>query len=492
MKQKAVAVLDVGKTNKKFRLFGRGFTMLRDVRINTQSRDLNGIDVEDSPALLAWFQERLKEATPDFDIKAIAITTHGATAVLLDENGALAHPVISYTADKGLEVQDEFYDVYGTREELHRVTCTADVGFANLGKMLYLVKTRLPEVWARCKHALFYDSYFGYELTGHMGLEHTYLGNHTYLWNFAGKDWSSVGRDLRADQLFPKNAARSWECLGVVKPEIAQACGLSENCKVTYGIHDSNANYLPYIALGYDNFLLNSSGTWCVLMTPAHQPFLTDTEIAAKVFFNLDAFGRPVKTSIFPAGMEYDTFRSFTELPDKATTGIVRDVIAKEELFVVPGVVPDSSAYIGAISRIVNGGQVDTVADLKKKGGTPMTPLGQAYNGAVNLSLALATREALNKLSLPKGTTVFIEGGFANNIVYCELLATLCPDLSFALTNIKEGTSFGAAMTAWMCAEGLSLDEIGKEISIETRPISRQDYGDMDSYLKIFDELVKA
>jgi len=480
--------LDVGKTNKKVRLYGRGFEVLGEQRTTVEAKDLDGLEVEDTEALLGWFREALGKLAREAEIRAVAVTTHGATFALLGEDGRLAHPVISYTAEQGAEVQEEFYETFGDRETLHRATCTADVGFANMAKVLYLVKTRRPEAYAKVRHALFYGPYLGYELTGRMGGEPTYVGNHTYFWNFAEKTWSAVARELGADRFFPAPTANSWECLGVVKPELAAACGLPEDCKVTLGIHDSNANLLPYLAQGYANFMLNSTGTWCVLMRPSETHGLTDAEVDAKVFFNLDALGRPVKTAIFPAGMEYDTFCAFTELEDASDAATVRKVVEERALFVIPGVLPDASAFPGATPRVVSGDEVWTL-DALRDGGTPLTGLGPAYHGALNIALALATRKMLAACGVAQGTTVFIEGGFANNAVYCELLATLCPGQTFALTDVKEGTSFGAALTAWMAAEGLSLEAIGQEFAIGTNEVPARDFGDLATYEAAFNRL---
>ena len=48
------------------------------------------------------------------------------------------------------------------------------------------------------------------------------------------------------------------------------------------GIHDSNANFLPYLAKGYANCILNSTGTWCVAMQSGSARRLTDEEIRAQ------------------------------------------------------------------------------------------------------------------------------------------------------------------------------------------------------------------
>lgn len=490
MKPSAVAVLDVGKTNKKVSLYDRQFKVLAEERTTVEPKEVDGLEIEDTDTLLDWFRSALRKLSEDAEIRAIAITTHGATVALLNEDGKLAHPVISYTAAKGADVQEEFYDAFGDRASLHKSACAPDVGFANVGKVLYYVKTRLPEVWANCRHALFYTSYLGYELTGNMGIEPTYLGNHSYLWNFAEKTWSPVARELGADKLFPEKLASPWDCLGPVKAELAAECGIPEDCKVTFGIHDSNANFLPYLAQGYANFMLNSTGTWCVLMRTSETLSLTDEEIEAKVFFNLDAIGRPVRTCIFPAGMEYDTFKGFTTLDDQCNVDTVRGVVESKDLFVVPGVMPGASAFPGAAPRVVHGDTVYPLDNLQDQGGAPLTSLGQAYYAALNLSLAFATRKMLASCGAEKRTTVFIEGGFAKNQSYCAILATLCPEQTFALTNVKEGTSFGAALTGWMLAEDLSLEQIGKEFTIETTEIPARDFGDMRGYEDAFRRLL--
>jgi len=119
-----------------------------------------------------------------------------------------------------------------------------------------------------------------------------------------------------------------------------------------------------------------------------------------------------------------------------------------------------------------------------------MTSLGQQYYAALDMSLALATRQALQRVGATQGTQIFIEGGFANNPSYCALLAALLPDCTIALTNMKEGTSFGAALTGWMLAEGLDLDAIGNEFTIETKQIPCQDFGDLAAYEEAFTGLL--
>ena len=487
MKTPAIAVLDVGKTNKKVTLYDRGFQMLAAERCAIETRDWNGIEVEDTDRLLTWFRGALKTLAAEHAIRAVAITAHGATFTLLNEAGELALPVISYTCARGAEVQEEFYEVFGSKEDLHRKTGTPDIGFCNMAKVLYFVKTRLPESWAQCKHGLFYGPFLGHALTGKRGLEPTFPGNHTYFWDYEAQSWSDVGRQLGADRLFGEPMSKSWDSLGVVKPELVVECGLPADCKVTLGIHDSNANYLPYLAKGYDDFLLNSTGTWAVMMRSAEAPRLSEEEIAAKVFFNQDAFGRPVRTSLITLGMDYDTLSRFSALKDRPDVDAARSVVAERQLFVVPGVIESATAFPGVAPRVVQGDREHFLDALERDGGTPFTGLGAKYFEALNLGLALATAKMLANCGIVEGTTIFIEGGFAKNASYCEFLAALCPQQRFALTNVPEGTSFGAAITGWMLAEGKALEDIGKEFEIEAIPVKPRDLDGLDAYRAAFE-----
>ncbi|HQH66849.1 MAG TPA: FGGY family carbohydrate kinase [Candidatus Hydrogenedentes bacterium] len=486
MKTRAVAVLDVGKTNKKIRLYDRRFQPLAEERTGFDARMKDGLEIEPTEELLAWFKKAMAGLGKTYDIRAIVVCAHGATLAMLDANGTLAYPVISYTSEKGAEIEQEFYDTFGAPEELHYDTCTPNVGFANCGKALFYVFKRMPELWDKVDTVLFYNSYLGYELTGNYSMEPTYLGNHNYLWNFFDGTWSQVAIRMGAHTRFPDKMGNPWDSLGTVKPELAKACNLPEDCLVTLGIHDSNANFLPYLAKGYEKFILNSTGTWCVLMSQAPTPILTETEVKSKVFYNLDAFNRPLKTVIFPGGMEYEKFGALTSVKDESSVDGVRKVIAERRSFVVPGVMPAASAFPGVDAKVVAGGEVRLYEELEAAGGEPYSYLGQEYYAALNVSLALATRQLLERCGGEKGTAVFIEGGFANNKRYCELLAALCPDYTIALTNQAEGTAFGAALTAWMLADGLDLTSIGKEFEIETTPITPPDFGDLRGYWQAF------
>jgi L-fuculokinase len=473
MKPQTVLVLDIGKTNKKAAVYDRGFRVVAEERIALDTAKWNGLEVEQTDAILAWFRDQLRGFARDFDIRAISISGHGATLALLDERGDLALPVLSYTSPVDAAFHEEFYREYGSRAALHRATASPDLGFVNMAKMLHYVKTRLPERWAACRRGLFYPQFFAHALTGGYALEPTYVGNHSYLWDYARKDWSEVARRLGADKLFGGPMRAPWDVLGPLRDDWMRDCGIGAQCRVLIGIHDSNANLLPYLARGESQFLLNSTGTWCVLMQPSTSSVLSEDQAAAGLFFNQSAYGGPVLTGLLPAGMEYEAFAKLAPFADAQDETSLARVIADRDLFLIPGTLPDVPVFPGARPGLVVGNRRFSLDELMSGAASGVIgTLRQRYFAALNLALALATKRALAHVDAPRKTRAYIEGGFASNFLYCRLVATLCPRFDWSLTPAKEGTAFGAALCGWSAADDTDPRELSTRYSISTRAVA--------------------
>lgn len=485
MPEPVVAVFDVGKTNKKLAAYSPTFDVLDEHRASIETREWRDLEVEDTDAILDWLKGGLSALADRFDVRAIAISGHGATLALLDDAGDLALPVISYTSERGADVQDEFYETYGSADALHRATATADIGFANMAKVLHLAKTRHAEEWERANRGLFWGPFFAHALTGQYALEPTFPGNHTYLWDYAKGTWSEVAERLGADELFGGEMRRPWDAAGTVSQSWSTECGLQADCPVTVGIHDSNANLLPYFARQSGEFVLLSTGTWNVTMLPGGSRSLSDEEIERRVFFNQDALARPVRTSLMTAGLDYDTYCEFTKETDEQDLAALARVIERAELFVIPGVMPGASAFPNAAPRAVLGSE-SWELDALRRGARRFDDLGQEYVAAINAGLAIATAEGLAALDLSPGCNVFIEGGFAKNRVFCAALAGLCPQLNVAVSAETEGTSLGAAMMGWMLAEGADLATVGERYGASSETVSSTNMDELARYRKRF------
>jgi L-fuculokinase len=496
---KAIAVIDIGMTNKKVAVYDRELRMLDSISRTFEPIREEGLEIHDLAGMEAWFLSSLAAFGKRYPIGAIAVTTHGATMVCVGEDGNCCAPCVYYTHEPGADFQERFYKLVGDRRELQASTGTPPLSaMINPSKGLFFLKERFPEAFARSRIVLNYPQYWGYRLTRKTGVEGTYTGCHSYLWNWKKGCYSSVADDLGITDKMPFPLRDSWDILGMITDDIALRTGLSRDTVVTMGIHDSNASLLPHLAKrkGRD-FILNSTGTWCVLMHPQETFGFKDDELGKIVFFNRSAYNKPVKTAIFLGGMEYEAWTQAiaaacgqsagAKLPEPEA-GDYRAVVAAADAFILPELVPGSGQFPGSMPSVVQGGRRYSLADIQAAREVP--PLlrdGRKALAALNLSLAIQTLVALERSGLGSDTEVFTEGGFRKNAGYNALLATALGGSAAAgrayLTDISEATSFGAAMTAAAALEGVNPDALGDRFDIEYKTVRPMEaLGDLDGY----------
>ncbi|MEM1852733.1 MAG: FGGY family carbohydrate kinase [Thermofilaceae archaeon] len=432
MPDRLIAVLDVGKTNKKFTVYTEQLQPLFSTSTRIGEISVEGILCDDAEAIVRWARAALAEWAGR--VSAIAVTTHGATLALLDERGELAMPVVSYNHEVGEEVKSEFYARFGSPEELYIRTGTPPLGqLLNAGVQLFWISTRFPDRYRRARKLLFLPQYIVHALSNLEAAELTSIGCHTYLWDLVDSRWSSVAEGLDAHSLSP--GIRSvWEPLGRLRGAV-----------VTPGIHDSNAALLPYLAVEREEFVLASTGTWCVLMYPG-APFAPEpVDMSRDILYYVDAYGRPVKAARFKIGFEFDYYvedirRRFGAEPLKIALdeSLAVEVLKEARAFYVPTLTPGTGQFPRSKGRLV---------------GDPGDAVRAYYY--LNLSLAVQTWYALNLLTDGKGVKVYVQGGFARNDVYLSYLSTLLRNCEIVRAENPEATSLGAAVTALCALEGV-------------------------------------
>jgi L-fuculokinase len=477
--EKAIAVIDIGMTNKKIALFDGKLRMLDSSSRGFAPVMVDGIPAHDLAGMEEWFLDELAKYGANHPIAAIAVTTHGATMACVGADGNSCAPCFCYTHEPGPDFQERFYRMAGDKRELQLSTGTPPLSaMINPAKGIFFLKERYPEALARSRVLLNYPQYWGYRLTGAIGAEGTYSGCHSYLWDWQAGTYSSVADKLGIRELLPFPLRGSFETLGAIKPEIAKRTGLSPDTIVTMGIHDSNASLLPHLAKreGRD-FVLNSTGTWCVLMHPQKDYGYAAEELGKIVYFNRSAYGDPVKTAIFLGGMEYEAWsRTISELgaakalgePDPET---YRSVLESASEFILPEFVPGSGQFPGSLPRAVQDGREYALADIQA--GMPAPPFlldGKRARALLNISLAFQTQVAFGRSGGREGTDIVTEGGFRKNSGYNALLAA-APGSRVYLTDIQEATSLGAAMTAVAALEGVTPRALADRFDVEYKAV---------------------
>jgi len=472
-------VLDVGKTNKKLLVYDEAMRPAHQEMTGLPADEGGPVHFERTAETAEWFLGRLAAAAKRFDIGAISVTTHGATYAALDERGGLAFPVIAYTTDPGADFSRRFYDRFGAARALHRELATPDLGaLVNVAKGIAFAQETYPREFARARHLLLYPQYFAFLLTGRVSAETTYAGCHTYLYDLRARDWSRVADGLGVRSLLPP-IGRPGDVRGTVTPEIAARTGLASDTKVLCGIHDSNASLLPLLLVNDDPFVLNSTGTWCVAMSPSAGGELTDAELDAGVFYNCSAFGEPVKTSLFMGGAEHqqwwEAIRARTgaaEIPpyDPARCAAI---LRAADRFILPGILPGAGPYPRSVSRLVG----PDGTDLPRAAVAGAAPLpawfrdpADAY-ALLSCSLAVQTAAQLAGAGVRDGMPIYIEGGFRKNDAYKALLASAYPGSPLYDTDLKEATAAGAAWLARAALTGCDPRALRGEVRIDSTPI---------------------
>ena len=471
----AITVFDIGKTNKKLIVFDEDLKPLFEDKTRIGEVVKNGILCDDAERIVAWMKSSFHNVLKRYDVKALAVTTHGATVTYLS-GGKLGFPIVSYNHDIDEKIRRMFYEEFGDPFSLYSITGTPPWGrLLNVGVQIYWFKKSYPEKFAETDTMLFFPQYLTYELSGIKSCEVTSSGCHTYLFDLRKKWWSLVAEGLEVDQRFPE-FTEVWRPIGELSIDGSEIA-------VTPGIHDSNASILPYVARGRE-FVFASTGTWCVFMNPYSGFNPRREHLEQNILYYADPFSRPVKSLIFPGGYEHDHYVKLIEekfgvspLGISPSLEVIEEILKRRRDFITPGLVEKSGRFPYSKPRIIG--------DLFFK--DPR----YAYH-VLNLSLAIQSYAAVESISEEKKLDVIVQGGFANNEIYLLILSALLPDSKVLRSGFSETTGLGAALCAKCALEGLKPEDIEVEIPVEEVPKSMIDQDKLSQYVEEFMSVVTS
>ena len=415
-----IAVIDIGKTNAKLVLVHS--ETLAEIAVVT--RPNTAIDAPPWPHFdVDGHWEFLLDGLAAFHIShgigAISVTTHGACAALIGEDGGLAAPILDYEHDG----PDNLADSYDALRPAFAETGSPRLSMGlNLGAQLHWQFTTDPTLQARTRAIVTYPQYWGYRLTGQLACDMSSLGCHTDLWNPYNAEFSTLVETLGlAGKIAP--ARKSADVLGTLLPQIAQRTGLPLATPVMCGIHDSNASLLPHILERATPFSVVSTGTWVIAMTVGGSVTTLDPERDALI--NVSAMGAPVPSARFMGGREFEIMlQGNAALFDKAHM----QEVAQNGPMLRPAVVPDSGPFRGRTYDWIG---------LEPVLGSPQRSV------AVGFYLALMTSECLSVTD--HNGVIVLEGPFARNEAFCAMLAAATGCLVETAKGVT-GTSKGAAL----------------------------------------------
>jgi sugar (pentulose or hexulose) kinase len=199
---------------------------------------------------------------------------------------------------------------------------------------------------------------------------------------------------------------------------------------VLAGVHDSNANYLRYLAGGQKKFTLLSTGTWII-------GFDTETGLASLIeekdtVSNTDVFGNRVGSGRFFGGREFEIVSGGAS-GDMASLAAVQDLIATATF-----ALPSFSDGGGPVPRTGERGRI--------VGAPPRTPEQKA--SLASRYCALMVAECL--AALGSKHDIIVDGPFSRTLVFLQVLAQLRQGQRVLASDLRDGTTAGAACLALM------------------------------------------
>ena len=493
-----IAVFDIGKTNKKLLIYDPGLNILKIEKTKIEEYSEGDLKHDNIKKIERWIIASLKNNAPEFNIKVISISAHGATFTCIDENGDLAIPELSYTTDPGEAFHEAFFREMGSRESLQDETCTPDFNvLLNVGKGIKYAQDTFGNKFNQVKKILNLPQYFSYKLTGIASVDPTYVGCHTYLWDFRENKWSAVVDKLNIRDKLPEKLLKPWDTVGNITKQVADETGLPPDTMVSTGIHDSNASFLPHIiSSDGKDFILNSTGTWCVIMHESEKVHFNRDELGKVVFYNLSAFNSPIKTAIFMGGLEFEAYDSLIQ--GKAAelctfdASLYEDIILRNECFILPGITRGTGQFPQSSPRVIEHGKIYPYEAIKSGKMVPecfQDP--QTAFAVLNLSLAIQTKVSLDRVDMRNGLPIYTEGGFSNNEAYNILVGGFYPDSDVFLTNLKEATSFGTALMGKAAVEQKHPKDFRNLLEIEKVPVKKHTFEGLEEYTLEFLRLIE-
>lgn len=427
---KVTAVFDIGRTNKKYILFDESYRVVREIReVLPETTDEDGFPCEDIDLLTSWVQNHWEELKKEkeFELQAVNVSGYGASLVHLDGFDKPVTPLYSYLKPFPEDLATQFYGTYGDPMRIALQTGSPPMGFLNSGLQLYWIKNTQPDVYKQIKTTLHLPQYILFLLTGRKVSDFTSLGCHTAMWSLEMMDYHDWMKKEGIHKKMANLLAASSFIYRFGKNVIQSG----------FGIHDSSAALIPYRMAFKTPFVLLSTGTWCVNFNPFATHPLTSDQLERDCLHFMTPEGSGVKASrVFMGrehdyqvtrlneyfGLEPDEYRSFQFDPKELEKEAPPFYTACME---GNGPFPEPQPAMWQISAFA-------------------TPQSAYHHLLIGLTNIVAT--SLKLIGVDDVPTLFIDGGFAKNNIFTQLLARHFPNHQVYTTLLPYAAALGAAL----------------------------------------------
>lgn len=385
--------------------------------------------------ILNQLAECARKILPEVDaaqVKGITITTFGVDGALVDEQGELLYPVISWKCPRTAEVMKNI-DKYMSQRKLNELSGVGEFAFNTLYKLIWLKENR-PELLEKAHAWLFISNILAHRLTGVMATDRTMAGT-SQMTDLTTGDWSDEILSTLgiSKSLFPP-MVDAGAVIGHLTPAACELLGLPCSVPVVSTGHDTQFALFGSGVKENQPFL--SSGTWEILMLRTAKAALEADDYAAGATVEYDS-----KAGLLNPGLQWIASGIIEWVKSTCYNGENYDTMDAEAAAIPPGcdgvkLIPNflpSDAVPGSIEGLILG-----------------RTRGHIYRAAMEaLTMRLKNRlEKLEKVGGFKATELLLVGGGARNKIWTQMRADIL-GLPILVSKVSESTVLGAAMYAF-------------------------------------------
>ncbi len=434
-----VLCLDCGATNVRAMVVDDKGTIVakasqpNSTTLGSENPDFHVWDADRILEQLAACARKTLEGLDPTRIKAVTITTFGVDGTLVDREGKLLYPVISWKCPRTADVMEQVGS-YMPQEDLNRISGVGAFAFNTIYKLIWLKENR-PELIGQAHAWLFISNILAYRLTGIMATDRTMAGTSQMTdlstGDFSPEILSALGLER---SLFPA-MVNAGETIGTITSKAAEALGLPlAGVPVISTGHDTQ--FAVFGSGAEKDQPVLSSGTWEILMVRSAQASLSPEDYHDGATAELDA-----DPALRNPGLQWIGSGIIEWVKSTCFNGESYDTMDAEAAAIPPGsngvtLVPDflpSDPHKGSINGLVLG---RTRAHI--------------YRAAMEaLTLRLKSRlERLESVGGFQSKCLVLVGGGARNKVWTQIRADIL-NIPVKVSKVSESTVLGASMFAF-------------------------------------------
>lgn len=402
-----------------------------------------------------WFKQSMdgiKELTAECDKENVAGISFGGQMhglVALDENDEVIRPAILWNDGRTGEETDYLNQVIG-KEKLSEYT--ANIAFAGFTapKILWMKKHE-PDNFAKIKKIMLPKDYLAYKLSGSFSTDVSDASG-MLLMDVKNRCWSKEMLDICGvtEEMLPK-LYESFEVVGTLKREIAEALGLSADVKVIAGAGDNAAAAVGTgtVGEGMCNISLGTSGTIFI----SSKKFGVDEHNALHSFAHADGHYHLMGCMLSAASCNKWWNEEILKTKDFAAEQSRITKLGENQVFYLPYLMGERSPHNNPDARAMF---IGMSMDTTREDMTQAVLEGVAFGLRDSLEVARSLGIQMERTK--------ICGGGAKSPLWKKIIANVM-NMKVDVIESEEGPALGGAMLAAVgCGEYEDVETIAKKL----------------------------